>query len=61
VGRAQDYILQLLDVTVSGGKTVDLKQLPMTGWWTRLSGYVFLDANKNGERGAGDQASPSSR
>ena len=51
----QNYILQLVNVTVSGGETVDLKQLPLTGWWTELSGHVFLDANKNGKRDPGEQ------
>ncbi len=27
----------------------------MTGWWTELSGHVFLDANKNGKRDPGEQ------
>ena len=45
----QNYILQLVQVTVANGQTVDLKQLPLTGWWTQLDGHVFLDANKNGK------------
>lgn len=51
----QDYILQLTNVTVDNGETVDLKQLPLNGWWTPISGHVFLDANKNGKRDAGEQ------
>ncbi len=51
----QNYILQLVQVTVSGGEAVDLKQLPMNGWWTPMSGHVFLDANKNGKRDPGEQ------
>ena len=53
--EAQNYILQLVQVTVSNGETVDLKQLPLNGWWTPLSGHVFLDANKNGKRDPGEQ------
>jgi hypothetical protein len=44
----QDYILDLMNVTVSGGEVVDLGILPLTGWWTQLDGYVFNDANRNG-------------
>ena len=33
----QNYILQLVNVTVSNGEAVDLGQLPVTGWWTELS------------------------
>ncbi|MBT9253981.1 IPT/TIG domain-containing protein [Phycicoccus sp. KQZ13P-1] len=53
--EAQDYILQLTNVTVTNGETVDLKQLPLNGWWTPIKGHVFLDANKNGKRDAGEQ------
>ncbi len=53
--EAQNYILQLTQVSVSNGETVDLKQLPLNGWWTPLSGHVFLDANKNGKRDPGEQ------
>ncbi len=51
----QNYILQLVNVTVGANEAVDLKQLPMNGWWTQLSGHVFLDTNKNGKRDAGEQ------
>lgn len=51
----QNYILQLINVTVAGGETVDMKQLPMNGWWTEISGHVFLDDNKNGKRDPGEQ------
>lgn len=50
----QDYILMLVNVTVSGGQAVDLKQLPLNGWWTPISGHVFLDTNKNGKRDPGE-------
>ena len=43
----QDYILNLQNVTVSGGQ-VDLGILPLSGWWTEFSGYVFSDDNRNG-------------
>ena len=51
----QDYILQLVNVTVANGEVVDLGQLPLMGWWTQITGHVFLDANKNGKRDAGEQ------
>ncbi|MEZ4866169.1 MAG: choice-of-anchor D domain-containing protein [Caldilineaceae bacterium] len=49
----QDYILDLVNVTVSGGN-VNMGILPLTGWWTRLEGYVFNDINRNGKRDAGE-------
>jgi len=51
----QNYILQLVNVTVSHGEAVTLGQLPLNGWWTEYTGHVFLDANKNGKRDPGEQ------
>ena len=45
----QDYILGLQNVTVTGGEVVDLGLLPLNGWWTTYSGYVFNDTNRNGK------------
>ncbi len=44
----QDYILDLVNVTVNNGETVDMGVLPLTGWWTFLDGYIFNDDNRNG-------------
>ena len=44
----QDYILDLQNVTVVNGETVDMGILPLTGWWTQYDGYVFNDTNRNG-------------
>lgn len=45
---AQDYILAIQNVTVVDGEAVDVGILPLTGWWTEYSGYVFNDTNRNG-------------
>ncbi|MCB0113328.1 MAG: hypothetical protein KDD84_04550, partial [Caldilineaceae bacterium] len=45
----QNYILDLVQVTVQNGEAVDLGILPLTGWWTQMEGYVFNDANRNGK------------
>ncbi|MCB9445415.1 MAG: hypothetical protein H6669_14405, partial [Ardenticatenaceae bacterium] len=37
----QNYILDLINVTVSNGEMVDMGILPLTGWWTKYDGYVF--------------------
>ena len=34
MGRAADYILDLVNVTVGDGEAVDMGILPLTGWWT---------------------------
>ncbi|MDH3397896.1 MAG: hypothetical protein OEM81_08720, partial [Acidimicrobiia bacterium] len=49
----QNYILDLIQVTVAGG-VVDMGILPLTGWWTKLEGYVFNDLNRNGIRDGGE-------
>ena len=45
----QDYILDLLNVTVNGGETVDMGILPIAGWFTTFEGYIFNDTNRNGQ------------
>ena len=54
----QNYILDLLNVTVAAGETVDMGVLPLTGWFTKFDGYVFNDANRNGIRDAGEAGVP---
>ena len=51
----QDYILDLVNVTVAANETVDMGVLPLTGWWTAIEGYVFNDLNRNGVRDPGEQ------
>ncbi len=54
----QDYNLNMINVTVSGGETVVMGQLPLNGWWTEYSGYVFNDLNRNGKRDSGEAGVP---
>ncbi len=46
----QNYILDLLNVTVVNGETVDMGLLPMAGWFTKFSGFIFNDLNRDGKR-----------
>ena len=50
----QNTILDLVNVTVGAGETVDMGILPLTGWWTFFDGYVFNDDNRNGIKDAGE-------
>ncbi len=54
----QNYILDLINVTVSGGQTAALGILPLTGWWTYFDGYVFNDLNRNGIKDPGEPGVP---
>ena len=54
----QNYILDLLNVTVTNGEVVDMGILPLTGWWTRFEGYVFNDTNRNGVKDSGEPGIP---
>ncbi|HMN26780.1 MAG TPA: hypothetical protein PKE45_01405, partial [Caldilineaceae bacterium] len=54
----QNYILDLVNVTVSNGETVDMGVLPLNGWWTKIEGHVFNDLNRNGVRDAGEPGVP---
>ena len=52
--EAQTHILDLQNVTVTEGATQDLGILPLNGWWTGLSGYVYNDLNRNGVKDPGE-------
>jgi uncharacterized repeat protein (TIGR01451 family) len=54
----QDFLLDLLSVTVLNGETVDMGILPILGWWTPIDGYIFSDTNRNGKRDAGEPGVP---
>jgi hypothetical protein len=48
------FILDWLQVTVSNGGVVDMGTPMLTGWFTKVEGYVFIDSNKNGKRDPGE-------
>ncbi|MBE2225358.1 MAG: hypothetical protein IAF02_27730, partial [Anaerolineae bacterium] len=48
-------ILDLMQVTVRNGEVVDLGVIFLTGWFTRVEGFVFRDTNENGKRDPGEQ------
>jgi len=50
----QNTILDLVNVTVAAGESVDMGILPLTGWWTFFDGYVFNDTNRNGIKDPGE-------
>ena len=54
----QDYILDMINVTVNGGETVDTGILPIAGWFSDFEGYVFNDTNRNGVRDSGEPGVP---
>ena len=54
----QNYILDLIQVTVNNGETVDMGILPLAGWWTRIEGHIFNDTNRNGVRDPGEPGVP---
>ena len=43
------------------GADVNMGQKGLVGWWTDISGTIFIDSNGNGKRDPGEQASRSSR
>lgn len=48
------YILDMKSFSVSGGQTLDLGQLFLSGWFMKLEGYVFRDLNQNGRKDIGE-------
>ena len=54
----QDYAFDSFNVTVVGGQVVDLGDVPLLGWFTRITGHVFVDNNANGRRDPGEPGVP---
>ncbi len=50
----QNEILDLVNVTVADGESIDMGILPLAGWWTVYDGYVYNDTNRNGVMDAGE-------
>lgn len=48
------YILDWIQVTVSDGQMTDIGTPMLTGWFTKVDGYVFNDMNSNGRRDPGE-------
>ena len=48
------YILDWIQVTVSDGQMTDIGTPMLTGWFTKVDGYVFNDLNSNGKRDPGE-------
>ncbi len=51
-------LLDLFQVTVSGGEIVDTGVLGLTGWFATYNGHVFLDYNENGRRDPNEPGVP---
>ncbi|MGI5238969.1 SdrD B-like domain-containing protein [Dactylosporangium sp. CA-139066] len=54
----QETILDFFNVTVRGGKTVDIGNKILVGWFTSIRGTVFIDSNGNGKRDPGEAGVP---
>ncbi|MER7251414.1 IPT/TIG domain-containing protein [Kribbella sp. NPDC000426] len=55
----QDYILWSFNVEVHNGDVTDVGNKMLVGWFTHVTGTVFIDANGNGKRDTGERAVPS--
>ncbi|MBW7885882.1 MAG: hypothetical protein H3C34_25275, partial [Caldilineaceae bacterium] len=49
------YILDWIQVTVANGQIYDMGTPFLTGWFTKLDGYVFEDQNANGIKDPGER------
>jgi hypothetical protein len=48
------HILDWTQITVSDGQVYDMGTQMLTGWFTKVEGYVFNDLNKNGKKDPGE-------
>lgn len=53
-----DVIFATLNVTVTNGQNVDLQDVPVFFWFSRLESVVFYDGNQNGYRDEGEAGMP---
>jgi hypothetical protein len=56
--QPQNYILDLINVSVINGQISDIGTPMLTGWFTTVEGTVFVDTNENGKRDPGEQGVP---
>ncbi|WP_353509013.1 SdrD B-like domain-containing protein [Intrasporangium sp.] len=54
----QDYNVNFINVTVTGGETVAMGNVPLNGWWTEYDGYVYNDTNRNAVKDPGEPGIP---
>ncbi len=54
----QDYAFDVFNVTIVGGQMVDLGNVPLIVWFTRVTGHVFVDTNANGKMDPGEKGVP---
>ena len=54
----QNYFINMVNVTVSDGETVQMGNVLTSGWWTDYDGYVFNDTNRNGVKDPGESGLP---
>jgi hypothetical protein len=54
----QDYAFDAYQVTVQNGQILDEGWLPLSGWFTQITGHVFVDTNGNGKRDPGERGVP---
>jgi hypothetical protein len=48
------HILDWTQITVANGQIYDMGAMQLTGWFTKIEGYVFRDLNKNGKKDPGE-------
>ncbi|MBI5304495.1 MAG: IPT/TIG domain-containing protein [Chloroflexi bacterium] len=54
----QLYLLQLQNVTVQNGQTVNVGDMLLAHWFGTIEGTVFIDTNENGRRDPGEAGLP---
>ena len=50
----QEWILDTFNVSVHSGQSVALGNIPLAGWFTDITGTVFIDKNGNGKQDPGE-------
>jgi hypothetical protein len=56
--RPQNYLIDGFNITVAGGKVVDVGVVPLVGWFTHVKGKICVDYNGNGRCDPGEPGVP---
>ncbi len=53
--QSLEHIIYSFNATVKNGQTTNVGNQMLVGWFTHVSGHVFIDSNANGKRDSGEQ------
>ena len=57
--QPQDYAMDSFQFSITDiGQVIDMGVVPLLGWWSHITGHVFVDLNGNGRQDPGEPGIP---